>query len=90
MTIATRTEKWEGYRGMGTPCDVVVPKVCPGDIVELSGWGKPIVGKVLETNQELIWCDVPVATPGGGPHVCSLFSIRKLWRGDDYWESDHD
>ena len=86
--IDTRMEQWEGHRGMGEPCDVVVPVVHVGDRVELSGWGNPVVGDVLETNQKLVWCEVPVATPGGGPHVCSLFAIKKLWRGDDCWEAD--
>jgi hypothetical protein len=84
--IETRTQVWSGYRGMGEPQEVEVPVVQEGDRVELSGWDEPVIGRVIHCNQKLVWCDVPVATPGGGAHVCSMFAIKKLWRGNDYWE----
>lgn len=85
--IQTRIEKWEGYRGMGKPQDVEVPIVQVHDQVELSAWDTPVIGKVVHTDQKMVWCTVPVATPGGGPYVCSVFGIKKLWRNNEMWEN---
>ena len=85
MAIATEMRRFESYRGMGDDYDYEVPIVQPGDRVELSGWANPMMGTVLESNQKLVSCDAPVAVPGGGPYVCGLHSIKKLWRGEDVW-----